>query len=369
MSRLVKTGNIVSGVGHVGVIGWILFGGLLNPEPEPVEVQEVAMISGAEFDALVDSQQQPQELAPEPEVAAPDPVEDAPEIAVAPEEPVAPEPVPEQPVTPPTQTPETPAEPNVSEAAPELPEPPAEVTVDDAPVDDTPVERPADTVAPDPSPQPQPETPQDIDTQEAVVPDAAGEVEQDSQDSTDTPEASDRIITEAAQPPASAPTTSFRPPARRPTPPAPATVADAPQPDTQEPSSDPVDDAAVQAALEAALSSADADVPTGPPMSSGEKDALRLAVQACWLVDPGASWARTTVTVAMSMTQDGRVVANSIRMIASEGGDAALAETAFQAARRAILLCGREGYPLPPEKYGQWKDIEMTFNPERMRIR
>ena len=45
------------------------------------------------------------------------------------------------------------------------------------------------------------------------------------------------------------------------------------------------------------------------------------------------------------------------------------ADAAFGAARRAILLCQKDGFPLPAEKYGQWQEIEMTFNPERMRIR
>ena len=109
--------------------------------------------------------------------------------------------------------------------------------------------------------------------------------------------------------------------------------------------------------------------PSGPPMSSGEKDALPLAVQACWNVDPGARWAKTTVTVAMDMTRDGKVVASSLRMIASAGGDASTANAAFGAARRAILLCQNDGYPLPPEKYVRWQEIELTFNPERMLIR
>ena len=40
-----------------------------------------------------------------------------------------------------------------------------------------------------------------------------------------------------------------------------------------------------------------------------------------------------------------------------------------EAARRAIIRCGASGYNLPVEKYDQWRDIEMTFNPERMRIK
>jgi len=203
--------------------------------------------------------------------------------------------------------------------------------------------------------------------QEAVVPEETGETVDQPQDAAETPQTSDRIVTEADTAPAAAPNASMRPPARRPSAPRPTQTTEAPaQPDTE--SSDAVD-AAVQAALDAALSSVTNEVPTGPPMSSGEKDALRLAVQSCWNVDPGARWAQTTVTVAMDMTQDGKVVANSLRMIASEGGDASTANAAFGAARRAILLCQKQGYPLPPEKYGQWQQIEMTFNPERMRIR
>ncbi|MEP1765359.1 MAG: energy transducer TonB [Sulfitobacter sp.] len=364
MSRAAKIGNIASGVGHVGFIGWVLFGGMFTSRPDPVEVQEVAMISGEEFAALVEASRQPVALAETPTPAAPEVTADAPEVDVAIDEPVA-APLPE--AAEPAQEPSEDFAPAISQAAPERPEPPAEVTVEDAPVDDTPVERPAEVVAPVPAPRPEPETVQDPTPQEAVVPEETGETFEQPQEAAETPEATDRIVTEAAQPPATSPNASLRPPARRPSAPRPTQTADAPSTPTQNDSA--VDDAAVQAALEAALSSATTEIPTGPPMSSGEKDALRLAVQSCWNVDPGARWARTTVTVLMEMTQDGKVVPSSLRMIASEGGDASTANAAYGAARRAILLCQKDGYPLPAEKYGQWKEIEMTFNPERMRIR
>ena len=41
----------------------------------------------------------------------------------------------------------------------------------------------------------------------------------------------------------------------------------------------------------------------------------------------------------------------------------------IEKARRAILRCQRGGFPLPVEKYAQWQQIEMTFNPEGMRLR
>ncbi|MEP3676106.1 energy transducer TonB [Sulfitobacter sp.] len=384
MSPARKTGNIVSGVGHAGFIFWILFGGLFTSRPDPVEVQEAAVISGAEYQALVDAARQPQEIAPEPVPAAPEVTADAPEIDTGPQEAAAPEPVnvPE-PAAEPVEQPVPDLAPEVSEAAPERPEPPAEVTVEDAPVDDTPVERQAEVIAPTPAPEPTPEAVQEPEPQEAVIPEEAGETVEQPRDATQAPEAADRIITEAAQPPAASPNESLRPPARRPTPPVPTRTAQAPETPAPAPATEPANetpvapapedtaiaDAATQAALDALASSAQNTVPTGPPLSSGEKDALRIAVQSCWNVDPGARWAQTTVTVAMDMTQDGKVVQSSLRMIASEGGDSSTANAAFGAARRAILLCQKDGYPLPAEKYGQWQQIEMTFNPDQMRIR
>ena len=369
MSRARKIGNIVSGVGHAGFIGYVLFGGVFTSAPEPIEFREAAMVSGEEFAALVEAARQPVVEAPEPVPAAPEVTEDAPEIDAAVHEP---EPVarPSEEAAEPADEPVEEVFPQVSEAAPELPEPPAEVNVQNAPPAIRPVERPADVVAPDPAPQPEPEVVQEPEPQEAVVAEEAGETVTPPQEEVATPEASDRIVTEADDAPAAAPTASMRPLARRTSAQPETQTVETPAPAAPSPTEETaVDDAAVQAALEAALSSAANDVPTGPPVSSGEKDALRLAVQGCWSVDPGARWARTTVTVAMNMTQDGKVVASSLRMIASEGGDASTANAAFGAARRAILLCQKDGYPLPPEKYGQWREIEMTFNPERMRIR
>jgi len=368
MADAQKIGNIVSGGGHVVFILYIIFGGLFTARPAQVEFTEAAMVSGEEFQALVDAARQPVVLAEESVPAAPEVTPDAPEVDVATTEPVAP--LPPEEVAEPAEEPVEELAPEVSEAAPEAPEPPVEVFVPDAPVSARPVERPAAIIAPTPAPAPEPEAAQEPVPQEAVVPEDTGETVEQPRDATQTPEASARIVTEAAEPPASSPQQSARPPARRPSAPRPVeTTVTTQVPQPPAPETPAVDNAAVQAALEAALSSATNTVPTGPPMSSGERDALRLAVQACWNVDPGARWAQTTVTIAMDMTQDGKVVPASLRMIASEGGDASTVDAAFGAARRAILLCQGDGFPLPADKYGQWQQIEMTFNPEQMRIR
>ncbi|MBW6507405.1 MAG: hypothetical protein K0B00_11720, partial [Rhodobacteraceae bacterium] len=110
--------------------------------------------------------------------------------------------------------------------------------------------------------------------------------------------------------------------------------------------------------------------PSGPPMTAGEKDALVLAVKACWNVGALSTDAlRTTVTIGLEMAPDGRPNAASIRRISAEGGTEASAAQAFDAGRRAILRCGANGFPLPPEKYDQWASIEIVFNPEKMRMK
>jgi hypothetical protein len=107
----------------------------------------------------------------------------------------------------------------------------------------------------------------------------------------------------------------------------------------------------------------------GPPMTAGEREALRLAVQECWVVDVGSESANVSVTVGMRMSPEGRVVDGTLQMLEASGGSEAAVRSAFQSARRAILRCQRDGYDLPPEKYARWQEIEMVFNPEEMRLR
>jgi hypothetical protein len=103
-------------------------------------------------------------------------------------------------------------------------------------------------------------------------------------------------------------------------------------------------------------------------MTSGEMDGLRIAVQKCWNVGALSTDAlRVTVNVLVSMNQDG--TPGAIRMGSFTGGTEAAATVAFEAARRAIIRCGASGFPLPAEKYGQWQEIEMTFDPKGMRLR
>ena len=282
----------------------------------------------------------------------------------------------------------------VSEQAPELPEPPADVAVlapEEAPVA---VPRPVERVAPEPVETPDPEARTDDVLREAATPDAPAEkVVEEAQEATAPEEATTQIVTEAAEAPKASPNQSARPPARRPTPPAPQVAEkpvetpkpetpkpatpkpETPKPEAPKPKPEPTTDKdAVAAALAEAMGTPDAppapSAPSGPPLSAGEKESLRVAVSSCWNVGSLSSEAlRTTVVVSVAMNQDGTPQTNSIKLTSSSGGSQGAADQAFEAARRAIIRCGARGYQLPVEKFGQWQNIEMTFNPERMRIK
>jgi hypothetical protein len=203
--------------------------------------------------------------------------------------------------------------------------------------------------------QPEPDARPDDVVREEVTKDEAGEVQKEEAEATAPEEAAKEIVTEAEEA-ASAPSRSLRPKAR-PSRPAP------------KPAEDDFRSAIEQAVADAAAESQPA-APSGPPLTAGEKDALRVSVQRCWNTGSLSSEAlRTTVVVAVSLSEEGKPDIGSIRLVSSRGGSDSSSRQAFEAARRAIIRCGASGYNLPKDKYAQWRDIEMTFNPEKMRIK
>ncbi len=340
-------GHYISGAAHAGFILWVLFGGAFRPEPIPFEVTDVAVISEQEFLALsatpsapeisdsVTPLTQPNDPAPEP---AP-PVQPVPDV---------------DPVVKPQPRPQPPAAP--------LPDAPQR----DAP----PAPRQIDRVAPEPVAPPPPDVAEADTAQDSVslTGDAASETPQDQQEAQAPQEAVTEIVTEATPKPSGAPSTSLRPRKR------PEQLAQVSEPDPEPaPESDPAQDAkppvdqqsvndALASALAETQADTQADTPSGPPLSFSEREAFRASVQQCWNVDDGSLWARVTVTVAMTLDRNGKVDSDP-KLIASQGGSEADTQIAFQAARRAIYLCQKSGYSLPADKYDQWREIEITFNP------
>ena len=95
-----------------------------------------------------------------------------------------------------------------------------------------------------------------------------------------------------------------------------------------------------------------------------------MAVERCWNVGSLSTEAlQVTVIVGVTFSLDGRPENGSIQMVSAEGGSDAAARQAYEAGRRAIIRCGASGYDLPVEKYGEWRNTEFVFNPEKMRIK
>ena len=362
-----RQGWYISITAHLVLLLFVLFGGLFARDRIlEVAVADVALISEAEYAALTPAGPAPTvdvetpEIAPPIEDVAPDaPVVETPPERSEPETVDVPETPPEEPaLTVPEPTPDA----VVDDTAPIVPLPPSEI--DGTSLERDQVAEPAPRVAPVPQVAPPPLAEVAPSVVEDTTPDPEAEAEpQPEQETAAAPEAaSDRIVTEAEETREFAPASTQRPRAR---PARPVRVAEPEE--TPAPEAPSAVDDAVRAALEQPTEET-RSAPSGPPLTGGERDALRFAVGQCWVVDPGARSAGVVVTVGFSLGRDGRVQGD-VRQVSAAGGDAATQRAAFDAARRAILRCGARGFPLPAEKYEQWRDIEMTFNPEGMQFR
>lgn len=352
-------GTKISAIGHGALILWVVVGEWLWPfdtSSQP-EVASVSLMSEAEFAAL-------QASAPQT----------APTAAAAP-----PPPRPAQ-AAPPEETPDLPPEvPQAPEAQPDEAPPPVAPLAETAqpipvqPSDVPPAPRPLDRVAATPVD----EAPDAPDLADQATPEVSDTAPPDAQVlQTEAPaaapqEAAPVVVTEAEPPPEDAPqlapTTSIRPQAR---------------PARPVPDDDAAEDAeadAIAAALAEATTTEDApqadtgaaaaNIPQGPPMSGGEVEGLRIAINRCWVTSTLSTEAmNTTVTLRVEMSEDGKPTA--IEMTNFEGGSRSAADRAFEAGRRAVIRCaGSTGYDLPPEKYGQWNVLNLIFDPNGMRLR
>lgn len=366
-------GTYISAVGHLGLIGWLIAGWGFQAEPLVFDEIAVSIVSGEEFDQMRAA------TTPEPgndpptepvqpvidETPPPPPAEEEPTETAPPPEPVEP---PEEEVPPPPPPPAPPAT-EVTDAPPAEPAPPAAPPpTPELEVTETPTPPQAERIASTPSAPAPPDTQIDDVVREEVVPDdtAEADVVVDEQEPTaPVATATDIAIADLA------PTTSARPQARpsRPTPPAAEPEAETEAADVEPAPQTNEDD--VAAALAAALAGGEtASAPAaaaGPPMTGSERDSFRIAVNSCWNVDPGSVAARVTVEVGFSLDREGKVQGD-VRMLSSDG-DQSATSIAFEAARRAILRCQSGGYQLPGDKYEQWKDVVITFDPSGMRLR
>jgi hypothetical protein len=99
-------------------------------------------------------------------------------------------------------------------------------------------------------------------------------------------------------------------------------------------------------------------------MTANEIDALKSQLRKCWNVPVGApDPAALVFRLRIFLNQDGSVAAAP--ELVDQGG---LADPYFRAAvdsaKRAVHMCSP--FQLPAEKYAEWNDITVTFDPTKM---
>ena len=369
-----NTGQAISGAAHVGLIAWVFVSGsiLSHKAPPPPDLTEVTTITASEFEELLAIAVAPEALAevaginsPEAEEAPllPGEAEDAP-LAALPEAANAPdlETAPEL---------ETVVVPDI-EVDDEIPilEPVRDGPSHDFPdISAEPQVRPAENIAPEPFALPEPETELAEVEQDAVSPDLDSLIELPEREATAPEEAAVEIVTEAeeAYEITSAPLRAIRPVSR----PVQPEINQEPDSDSDlliqpEPDEEPL--TLENEAQSGRPQTVENELPTGAPLTATEKDSLRTQIQKCWNTYTISSAAlEITVVIAASLDESGKPDSGSVRLLSHDGKSERAAQQAFQAGKRAIIRCGTNGYDLPVEKYGRWREIEITFNPEKMR--
>jgi len=104
--------------------------------------------------------------------------------------------------------------------------------------------------------------------------------------------------------------------------------------------------------------------------SLSDRDVARSPITSaanCWVLDAGSPAARVSVTVGFEIGSSGRVLSSGVRLLSADGGTGVAVETAFQAARRAVLRCQGEGY-LPPNGIVEEQTVELVFNAETLEV-
>jgi hypothetical protein len=392
MDRRFQTGTVVSAVGHVGIVLWVLVGDWLFAADRPPETMTITAttISSDQFAELQAATANPsEEPAPVRPQARPD--------EVVPEEPVPEEPPPEE-VTPPEPVVvEPPAEEVPPDPAPEppandLPQAETEQVIESDSTEIQPTPEAEDIIAPDPvTPETEAEisdTPEpaasDQPTEEPVIVDepTAETVLEDTGDVTQT-EANQDDTAETGMQASPRPRTR---PERTPEPPPETEVAE--DPPAEEPAESaeltvqPVDDTETQDAIDALLGEASEepveeavetggqDLPQGPPLTGGEMGDISSAIGRRWNLGASSTDALSTVVVLrVTFDETGRPI--DFQVLDADGPTQAgidnIVRTAKSAVTRAYTQDG--GLPLPPDKYATWRVLDLVFDAKGMRAR
>lgn len=395
MERRFQTGTVVSAIGHLGVVLWVLVGDWLfaaDVPPETITMQvstissdqfaelQAATETPAEEPAAVKPRARPEEVVepppeePPPDVTPPEepPVEAPPPVEVVPDE-VTPEPV----VTPPpSDAVQAEEEQAIQSDSTEIqPAPEAEAIIAPDPVQPESDAETADTAAPAVSEDPAADVVVEEQPTEATVPEDTGDVTQTEANQDQTAE--------------TGMTTSIRPKSRPEKPaaaPEPEVAADEPAESTHL-TVQPVDDAETQDAIDALLGEASEepvtedvasdtaadtggqDLPQGPPLTGGEMGNISSAIARRWNLGAASTDVMSTmVRIQVSFSPDGKPL--EYTLLSSSGPNQAAIDNLFAIAKRAVNRTYSEGgIPLPPDKYDTWRVLNLTFDANGMRVR
>ncbi|MCP5075092.1 MAG: hypothetical protein GY947_17600 [Rhodobacteraceae bacterium] len=388
-----ETGTKISLTAHGVLVLLALFGGPLfdSDESNAIQISEVSIVTSSEFEAMMSASPQPQVEVPKqvlPELET--------ETVAAPEEETAPE-IPEQPEaeTAPTldelpdlaaltvpEQPELAVEtPNVADQANDSVG--STLVVPDGPVADQetdgqqqpdqlvllqPQPRPAPRVDTTQAPKPDTDAEAAEEAVEATMPDEAATEQVDEAEEAAPEESATQIVTDPVDDPNSAaPQKSSRPRGRPRDIAAKADKAKKEEAEAAAKAQREAEAKAIEEALKQATAEVETPAPSGPPLTSSEKNGLVLAVQECWNVPVGVQNAGDLVVVlAVELTPDG-ALAGSPKLIEPSGTPQGTTQQAYEAGRRALIRCAP--YNLPREKYEQWRQLEVVFNPKKMVVK
>ena len=396
METRFQTGTVISAIGHLGVVLWVLVGDWLftDAPAQEVIVTSVSMITSEEFDALqAASTPKPSE---EPAPVRPEPRPE-PEPAVEPEPAPEPEPQPEpEPAPEPQPAPEPEPEP---EPAPEPPPSDAvqaeeEQAIESESTEIQPAPEAEEIIAPDPvQPETEAETSETPEPAISEDPAATEVIEQEPTEATAPEDTGDVTRTEAneEQTAETGMTTSIRP-RSKPSRPEPApepevaedTPTEAPAEEPQESAAlnvQPVDDAETADAIDALLGeaseepveeTADAggqDLPQGPPLTGGEMGNISSAISRKWNLGASSTDVMSSmIVIRVSFSADGKPV--DFELLEAEGPSQTGIDKLYETARRAVNRAHADGgLPLPADKYDQWRVLDLVFDANGMRAR
>lgn len=101
----------------------------------------------------------------------------------------------------------------------------------------------------------------------------------------------------------------------------------------------------------------------GDTLTATQIDLVRETIRPCWHFPAGLKDADTLVVdIKMELNQDGYVTSAKISDTSRLQKDTNF-KTAAESALRAVLDPACNPLPLPKEKYNEWKDLELSFNP------